>query len=346
MAKAEEQVEGLVRPLRGVKLLRALHRLAPLGRKYHPLLSLMNPGAGLVAIPFDGFELVHPAVWRKYTTAFLLAGLNVVPEFRLLPPICRQLQAGCLVDVGANLGLYTLLLRSVSPLPIIAYEPQPFLFRLLQKNIAHNRLAKVKARNLACGAERGEIPFVIGINGAVAQCGPVPAKHSLNDSARPGRQSPQEFDWDSEAEITLLGHTVVKAPVVTLDEDLGDLSVALLKIDCEGFEQNILRGAQRLIARQRPHLFLELHPVELEKYGGLAGVVVEMLAPYYELEFWDFGFIRRRSRLVRSFLKHQATKGCQFADAREFLTACATPPRPSQLYVVGRPKRRQMQECF
>src|SRR5439155_9728933 len=153
--------------VRGEWLLRRLHQVLPLGRKYHPVLSLLNGRRGLLAIPFDGHQLVQPAVWAKQIAQQLLAGVDVVPEFRLLAALCRQFQAGCLLDVGANIGLYTLLLRSVSRLPIIAYEPQPFLFKLLQWNIAHNRLSNVETRNVACGAERGEIPFSVGINGAV-----------------------------------------------------------------------------------------------------------------------------------------------------------------------------------
>src|SRR5689334_15892106 len=119
-----------VRPLRGVQLMRQLHRVVPLGRKYFPLLGLLNSGRGLCAIPFDRFQLVHPAAWRKQAANFLLIGPEVVPEFQLLASLCPQLERGVIVDAGANIGVYTLLLRSVTPLPIIAYEPQPFLFQL------------------------------------------------------------------------------------------------------------------------------------------------------------------------------------------------------------------------
>jgi hypothetical protein len=73
--------------------------------------------------------------WRKLIAIVLLTQQNVVPEFRLLAPVCRQLKKGCLVDVGANLGLYTLLMRENSPLPIIAYEPQPFLCDLIHRSV-------------------------------------------------------------------------------------------------------------------------------------------------------------------------------------------------------------------
>src|SRR2546429_1475415 len=167
-SRVEMQPWHQVRAIRGEKLLRGLHRILPLGRKYHPLLSAMNGRSGLLAIPFDQCRLVQPTAWAKQITNQLLNGVDVVPEFSLLAPRVRQLTSGHLIDVGANIGLYTLLLRSVSSLPIIAYEPQPFLFKLLQCNISFSRLAQVDARNFACGARRGEVPFSIGINGSIA----------------------------------------------------------------------------------------------------------------------------------------------------------------------------------
>ncbi|HXT41000.1 MAG TPA: FkbM family methyltransferase [Candidatus Angelobacter sp.] len=146
---AYSQAWNQARIIRGERLLRGLHGFLPLGRKYHPLLSAMNGRRGLLAIPFNQCQLIQPASWAKQITNQLLNGVDVVPEFRLLAPLARQQTSGCLLDVGANIGLYTLLLRSVSSLPIIAYEPQPFLFKLLQANLAFNHLANVEARNYA-----------------------------------------------------------------------------------------------------------------------------------------------------------------------------------------------------
>lgn len=338
MASGQDDRE--IRSLHGVRLLRALHRMAPLGRKYHPLLTLFNGRHGLVAIPFEGYELVHPASWGKYVTAFLLAGRDLVPEFRLVPPLCQRLQEGHLVDVGANLGVYTLLLRAASSLPLIAYEPQPFLFRLLQYNVQRNRLPAVELRNRACGSQVGEIPFGIGINGAVLESSKA-AEGSSKDTARDGGAAAElpNAELDREAERMRQGQAIIQVPVVRLDEDLAGTSIAFLKIDCEGYELEILRGARQILEHQRPVLFLELHPGEIEKYGGSAKAVLDFLEPYYTLEAWDFSQHRFRSRLVRSLLKHRPNAGYRFPDLRTMLAASAQPPRPTQLYLVGKPKK-------
>ena len=325
---AETQSWDHVRAIRGERLLRRLHRVLPLGRKYHPLLSVLNGRHGLLAIPFDNWHLVQPASWAKQITNQLLSGIDVVPEFRLLAPLVRQLASGCLIDVGANIGLYTLLLRSVSALPIIAYEPQPFLFKLLQCNIGFNRLANVDARNFACGAKHGEVPFTIGINGSIAAG--VDAGNSIANSGG---------DLESEAQVTQRGETVINVPLTTLDEDLSGVpSISLLKIDCEGFEFDVLQGARCLIKRHAPLLFLEVHPTLLGRFGHSVEEVQEFLKRHYHLEFWCFDRIGRGSKLGRSIAKFRRPRGRRYETAQAMLTAAGGDPRPAQIYFIGRPR--------
>ncbi len=94
----------------------------------------------------------------------------------------------------------------------------------------------------------------------------------------------------------------------------------------------------RILKEQRPIVFVEVHPMGLEKFGSSAKAVVDLLSPAYELEGWDFSEARFRPKLVRSFLKHRPTAGRRMADMGEFLQVAATVPRPTQLYLVGRPR--------
>jgi FkbM family methyltransferase len=305
--------QDTIRPLRGEKFLRQLHHILPLGRKYHPLVSLFNRPDGFIEIPFGIYKLVYPAAWRKSLANHLLVGADVIPEFRLLlAPICSQLHKGCLVDVGANIGLYTLLMRANSKLPIIAFEPQPFLCDLIRRGVEHNRLAEVEVRNVGCGAERGEAPFYTGTNGSVAL-----------EANAPAGTAPANL---------------INVPIRTLDEELAGISeIALLKIDCEGFEFNILQGARKLIARHKPHLFIEIHPAELEKFGHSARMVVEFLRPNYEMEFWCF-HPPRRNHLAQSLAKFRKPAGLRYENESQMLDAVKAEPRPSQVYCIGRPR--------
>lgn len=327
---AQSQAWNQARMIRGERLLRVLHGFLPLGRKYHPLLSAMNGRRGLLAIPFNQCRLIQPASWAKQITNQLLNGVDVVPEFRLLAPLARQQTSGYLLDVGANIGLYTLLLRSVSGLPIIAYEPQPFLFKLLQANIAFNHLANVDARNFACGSGRGEIAFSIGINGSVA---------AGANADSPAANS--EDGLEAEARETQRGKTVVKVPLTTLDDDLdGASSIALLKIDCEGFEFDILQGALRLIDRHAPALFLEVHPTLLGRFGHSVEEVLTLLKPHYDLEFWCFDQIRQQTKLGRSLAKFRRPQGRRYETESAMLAAANGRPQPAQIYFIGCSRRR------
>ena len=320
------------RNVRGGEFLRGLNRILPLGRKYHPLLRALNGRRGLLSTPFGQFRLLQPAAWSKAVTSQLLSGVEIAPEFEVIKPICRQLTGGVLVDVGANIGAFTLLLRSASSLPVIAYEPQPFLFKLLQWNIGFNRLAGVDAHNVACGSKRGEVAFSIGINGSIV-CESVASKKKSVSA------SPTVSNLDDEAEMTQSGEAVVNVPVTTLDEDLADVpSVALLKIDCEGFEYDVLQGAAGIIKRHRPQLVLEVHPTQLENFGHSTEKVLDLVARDYELEFWYFQIGRHASKLSRSMAKFRRPRAHRCADAAEMLVAAKSTPGPAQIYFIGKPK--------
>ena len=311
----------------GVGLLRALHGVLPLGRKYHPLTALLNGRRGLAALPFGGAELVHPLVWSKAATGLLLAGEAYVPEVRLLPPLLEPLRDGILVDVGANIGIYPLLFRRHSRLPVVGFEPQPLLFRLLEACVRHNGWKDVECHNVACGDAEGEVPFSIGLNGEVA----------TGDAAREAIRL-TDLDLDEAIHDTHAARKSVMVPLTTLDRALEGRKVSFLKVDCEGFEFRILTGARRILAEQRPILFIEVHPLGLEKFGSSAQAVVDLLSPLYDLEGWDFSTSRFGSKLSRSLAKHRPTEGRKFASMREFLDAGRQEPRPTQLYLVGRPK--------
>ncbi|MGB7769079.1 MAG: FkbM family methyltransferase [Verrucomicrobiia bacterium] len=321
------------RDVRGGGFLRGLNRILPLGRKYHPLLRALNGRRGLLATPFDRYRLLQPAAWSKAVTSQLLSGVEIASEFQVIKPICRQLTGGVLVDVGANIGAFTLLLRSVSTLPVIAYEPQPFLFKLLQWNIGFNRLTGVDARNVACGSRCGEVAFSLGINGSIV-CDGAKTGGKLSSAG------PAPFDLEQQAEITQGGDAVVNVPVTTLDEDLADVPpVALLKIDCEGFEYEVLRGAANLIRQHRPWLVLEVHPTQLEEFGHSTKEVLDLVDRDYELDFWYFQIGRHASKLSRSLAKFRRPKAHRCAGVSEMLAAATSTPGPAQIYFIGQPRK-------
>ena len=322
-----------VRALRGADFVRGMNRLLPLGRKYCSLIRVLNGSDGLAAVPFGPYSLILPAAWTKSLTQLLLSR-GVVAEFELLKPLCRSLPPGLLIDAGANIGLYTLLLRSVSSLPIIAYEPQPLLHKLLRWNIANNNLPKVETRNIALGSGPDEVPFWLGLNGSVLPAAAMARK--------PNIVAPSETrTWEEEVRLANEGRNAAMVRVTTLDDDLADQpSISLLKIDCEGFECEILRGASALIQRHRPLLFIEVHPEELRHFNHSTQDVLDLIPSDYDLEFWYFRMGRYTSKFAHSLAKFRKPKGHRCANTAEMLAAANTVPGPAQIYLVGHPRRK------
>jgi FkbM family methyltransferase len=168
-------------------------------------------------------------------------------EAQMLRQLCSP--GGIVVEVGANIGTRTMVLaRRVGPAGFVfAYEPQRIVFQTLCANLALNSIINVDARCAAVGSEKGcaRIPNVdytkFGNFGGIAVC-------THNE-----------------------GHSV---PQVRLDEDLDIGQLNLLKIDVEGMELEVLRGADELIRRLRPAIYIEND--RLEKSESLIRHLMEL----------------------------------------------------------------------
>jgi FkbM family methyltransferase len=306
----------------------------PLGRKFHALLGWINGTSGLVSVPFGAGRLAHPASWTKAVATLLVAGEHLLPEFGLIAPILRSLKKGTVVDVGANIGYFPLLIRRETALPILGFEPQPFLHELAATSVTDSGLKDVELRRLACGDAPGEVLFQSGPNGNI-----VSAEEAAAAAAAPTASSESPSgNLDHAAETTLKRRPIIPVPVVTLDTELAKTTVSLMKIDCEGYELKILQGAREVLRRDRPVLLIEVHPQFLPQFGGSVRQVVDFLSPMYDLEAWDFSPDRGSLGLFRSLTRYAPDRGRRFPDMETMITAAATPPLPTQLYLLGRPK--------
>ena len=139
----------------------------------------------------------------------------------------RVTRGGLCVDVGAHLGNHTVFLAKICGMRVLAFEPQPDVFAILQRNLELNGLGEqVTAVNAALGEVAG--------HGSMAR--------ALADNSGSARLSLDEAGG---------------VPVLTLDEQIGDRKVDLIKIDVEGFELEVLKGAQRTIERDHPLIYAE-----------------------------------------------------------------------------------------
>ena len=149
--------------------------------------------------------------------------------------IARTVRPG---DVGAHVGYFTLLMSDVvgDAGRVVAFEPRPINHRFLLRHVAVNAASNVEV--LACcvgertGPARLETRTGTG-TGHVSETGDVAADMvSIDELVASGRLPPPTF----------------------------------LKIDVEGGELGVLRGARRVLADHRPRMVLATHSPELESH--------------------------------------------------------------------------------
>ena len=121
---------------------------------------------------------------------------------------------GCFVDVGANIGAYTLIASESALARVIAIEPHPTTYQQLQDNVARNCRNNVELIRAAAGRAPGQI--------------------SITDT--PGSSTTHVVAAPSAGTITV--------PIQRLDSLLAGVAAkpVVIKIDVEGFEGEVLAG--------------------------------------------------------------------------------------------------------
>ncbi len=150
--------------------------------------------------------------------------------------------ADLVVDIGANLGYYTLIAAKRAK-RVIAFEPERENVALLRRTLETNLATNVTVIEKGLGEKKGSLPLHVHPDNK--------GKHTL-------------------APLEEAGVTDVEVPISTLDEELeliGNPRVDLIKIDIEGWEAKALRGAARTIARDRPAILFEFAPHRIERAG-------------------------------------------------------------------------------
>lgn len=179
----------------------------------------------------------------------------------------RLLRPGAVVfDVGANFGYYTCTLARYLErnCRVYAFEPVSTTCQRLRRNIASNSMdgcVRVFELGLSDHDGSGRLEVFATNTGAAHFTG------------EPG-----------DIALTTLDHFCRREGVSGID---------LMKIDVEGFESPVLRGARETIDRFHPSILIELHPMTQKRMGlSVRDVADELTGRGYRL------FVSRRHRLV------------------------------------------------
>jgi FkbM family methyltransferase len=196
------------------------------------------------AFPYFGTRIYFPkGSWSFH--AACEQGIFEAENVRVLQSFARP--DAVMFDVGANIGLMAApILQKEEKCRIVSFEPSlnvlPFLQRTIKENPHGDRWTLIPK---AVGAKSGCVTFSLSEQA-----------NSLFDGIRPT----QRVATVRQVEVEL----------TTLDETwhgMGSPPVSHIKIDVEGAELDVLRGAIGCLRKERPPILLEWNPVNLAAYG-------------------------------------------------------------------------------
>ena len=221
----------------------------------HP--PVVHAGEDLVITRIDGFLMAFPAEeWRLPAYEILVGHLEPGLVQRMKDTIREGMSV---VDVGANVGTYTLLaLRAIgSRGKVYGYEPTPRIFGILHGNVQSNGFLEsgrvdLRQKAVSDGARASSTFFVRRDS---------PTHNSL-------------YRWHGEQAV---GMEQIEVETISLDRDIGvDGRIDVVKIDAEGAEPFILRGMRGIIERNPDIvIFMEFAPSHLERAGVEIGAYVD-----------------------------------------------------------------------
>lgn len=182
------------------------------------------------------------------------------PEWEVDRPILRhvhdlamEIENPVLVDVGAAVGIFTLLAATVPDMICHAFEPQPDMLNVLRRNILGNGLGdRVLVYPLALAETSG-----------------------VRELWCPLRKA--KMGLSTLGSKAFKGGYPLQVPVITLDQALYG-RVDLLKIDVEGCELFVLQGGVQTIRTYKPYIMAEMQDKRTRQFGYQASEIANLLS--------------------------------------------------------------------
>ena len=187
-------------------------------------------------------------------------------EYETVRAYRRLLKPGdTVLDIGANIGAHTMhLARCVSPTgKVIAFEPTAYAYNKLRQNIALNPML----------------------------AGQIQAEQIMLDNSDDTQVKPQLYSSWQIHDAAVNNHPkhggrlmdTTGAHIVALDSYIAGHkigAVSLIKMDVDGHECQVLRGARDLLRRDKPILLMEIMPYGLDETGASLDELLGILRVY------------------------------------------------------------------
>lgn len=202
---------------------------------YYPPAESWLTAASPEVLKAPGFELEYNPNRPRSRMIRALLDRNELYEQEVTHFVELNLKPGMtFIDVGANEGWFSMLACSIlkGRGKVLSVEPNPRLGPILNRNIERNGFSGVASVTLvALGKSNGSTILFIPENDGQSS---ITARTSKAES--------------------------VEVPLVTLDHLASGLEVNLIKIDVEGYDDEVLAGGTEVISRCRPIVIFEYNP--------------------------------------------------------------------------------------
>ena len=206
----------------------------------------------IVSRSFFGYQLFLDVARSDAQRMLYLEGERFIAEHNLLRELLKP--GDSVIDVGANIGYYLLMFERLigGEGHIFCFEPEPDNLSELKRNIVNNHLNNVTLFEAAVGDKCGTTHLSRGLNGIVCE------------------------DQEGAIEVDL----------VSLDSAI-EQRLDVIKVDVEGYEGQVLKGAQGLINKFHPSLFIEVHPFLLAEPYTTRDILDFAEESYADIRFYD-----------------------------------------------------------
>lgn len=183
-------------------------------------------------------------------------------------------ESSIFVDIGANIGLYT---KYISPLvkQVKSFEPVPFTFDMLSKNVAKFELGNVELNQVAISSSDGEATIEVPIQGGARNY--YRASLELSNS-----------DNSSEMKIRVPTKTIDSLFLIQIEE------ISFIKIDVEGHELSVINGAASFLKSTHCAWLIEIDGNPDEENSPAFEVFKQMKKAGFTGFFFDGKILQQR----------------------------------------------------
>jgi|GEM_PF-2369345 len=209
-------------------------------------------------VQFRGARFVMPTKDITLTPS-VMSGVFERHELDIFERACSA--GATVVDVGANIGLYSVVAaqRIGASGRVYAFEPVPENIAFLRKNLELNRVTdRVAVQEMAVGEADGELEIFL---------------------------SDRQIGTHSAAKAPVGGSTSVKVPMRSVDAFVANIRISridVVKVDVEGYDGQVLQGALQTLRQHKPVLFIEYSPSLLEACGQNPDEFVALMGGIYK----------------------------------------------------------------